>query len=156
MRKNLKTVMAFGTFDFLHPGHKYFLRRAKKCGQHLIVVIARDSTVKQIKGKLPKQTENQRLKAILSLKLADKVILGCRDDKYAVIKKYRPDIICLGYDQSNFTTGLKKLKMKVKIVRLKSFKPNKYKTSLIMKRLNFMHTSVGAIIKNNNSFCTFR
>ena len=128
--------MAFGTFDFLHPGHINFLRQAKKYGG-LIVVIARDKTVKQFKGKLPRHKEGQRLRAVLGLNLADRAVLGSLKDKYAAIKKYRPDIIALGYDQKYFTdrlkTGLKKLKLKTKIIRLKPFKPKKYKTSILKK-----------------------
>lgn len=130
----MKTVMVFGTFDILHPGHINFLNQAKKHGQ-LIAVIARNRTVKQVKGKLPQHSEKERLEAIKGLKLADKVILGSLTDKYAVIKKYRPDIIALGYDQTHFTSQLKvKLKMllpKTKIIRLKPFKKYKYKTSII-------------------------
>ena len=94
----MKTAMAFGTFDLLHPGHINFLSQAKKHGE-LIVIIARDRTVKKIKGKLPLHNEKQRLGAVKSLKLASKVILGSLIDKYAAIKKYKPDIIALGYDQ---------------------------------------------------------
>ena len=130
----MKTVMAFGTFDLLHPGHINFLNQAKKFDQ-LIIVIGRDRTVKQIKGKLPKHTEKQRLEAIKHLKLADKVLLGSLTDKYAAIKKYRPDIIALGYDQKYFTERLKqklkKLRLNTKVIRLKPFKPEKYKTSII-------------------------
>ena len=62
----MKAVMVFGTFDILHPGHINFFKQAKKYG-NLIAVIARDRTVKQVKGRLPKYSEKQRLKAILSL-----------------------------------------------------------------------------------------
>ena len=120
--------MAFGTFDILHPGHINFLKQAKKYGR-LIVVIARDKTVKQVKGRLPRYSEKQRLKAVLSLNLADNAVLGSLIDKYAAIKKYKPDIIALGYDQNHFIDGLKNLK--IKIVRLKSYKPHKYKTSIL-------------------------
>ncbi len=130
----VKTVMAFGTFDILHPGHINFLRQAKKHGR-LIVVLARDRTVKRLKGKLPLHGEKQRLKAVMGLKLAGIATLGSLTDKYAAIKKYRPDIIALGYDQKYFTEQLEsfinKLKLKTKIIRLKPFKPNKYKTSII-------------------------
>ena len=126
--------MAFGTFDLLHPGHINFLRQAKKYGG-LIVVIARDKTVRQVKGKLPRHTEKQRLTAVLGLNLADRAVLGSLKDKYAAIRKYRPGIIALGYDQLYFTeqltAELKKLKLKAKIIRLKPYKPEKYKTSII-------------------------
>ncbi|OGF24090.1 hypothetical protein A3H66_00960 [Candidatus Falkowbacteria bacterium RIFCSPLOWO2_02_FULL_45_21] len=133
--KKKKTVMVFGTFDLLHPGHKYLLRQAKKLAPYLIVVIARDRTVSTLKGKLPYHDERQRQQVVTSLNLADQAIFGSLTDKFAAIKKYRPDIICLGYDQINFTDQLeqklKKLNLKTKIVRLKSFKPDKYKTSIL-------------------------
>lgn len=129
---NMKTVMAFGTFDLLHPGHINFLNQAKKHG-NLIVIIARDSTVKQVKGKIPHNTEKQRQKAVLGLNLAHRAVLGGKRDKYAVIKKYRPEIIALGYDQNYFTDGLKEKFKNIKIIRLKAFKPKKYKTSIIKK-----------------------
>lgn len=132
----MTTAMAFGAFDLLHPGHKYFLRQAKKQGDYLIVVIARDLTVKRLKGKLPSHNEKQRLKAILGLNLANRAVLGDKEaDKHGVIKKYRPDVICAGYDQP-YSSGelenfFKKIKLKAKIIRLKPFRPDLYKTSII-------------------------
>ncbi len=124
--------MAFGTFDILHPGHINFLKQANKYGS-LIAVIARDKTAREVKGKLPKYREKERLKAILSLNLTNKTILGSLKDKYAAIKKYKPDVIALGYDQTHFTEQLgiklKELNLKTKIVRLKPYKPEIYKSS---------------------------
>jgi len=135
----MKTVMAFGTFDLLHPGHINFLKQAKKYG-NLIVIIARNKTIKRLKGKLPRHGEKHRLEAIKGLKLASRVVLGSLINKYAGIKRYKPDIICLGYDQTYFTEELKeqiiKLKLKTKIIRLKSFKAHKYKTSIIKSKIS--------------------
>ena len=44
------TVMAFGTFDVLHPGHHFYLEQARKLGDNLVVVVARDANVKKLKG----------------------------------------------------------------------------------------------------------
>ncbi len=129
----MKTVMIFGTFDILHPGHKYFIKQAKKYGDYLITIVARDRTVKRLKGRLPINSEKQRLEAVKGLKLASKVALGNLTDKYRAIKKYRPDIICLGYDQHYFVDQLKQLNFKIKIIRLKAYRPKKYKTSIIKK-----------------------
>ncbi|MBI4779287.1 adenylyltransferase/cytidyltransferase family protein [Candidatus Falkowbacteria bacterium] len=132
--------MAFGAFDLLHPGHKSFIKQAKRYGDYLIVIIARDSTVLKVKGKLPKHSEKQRLGAVKGLKLASKAIMGSLIDKYAAIKKYKPDIICLGYDQTHFTKQLKpelkKLKLKAKIIKLKPFRPDKYKTSILKNKVS--------------------
>jgi len=54
-------IMLFGTFDIFHEGHRDFLRQAREYGDYLIVVIARDETVKNVKGKLPRNNESVRL-----------------------------------------------------------------------------------------------
>ncbi len=92
-------IMTFGTFDIFHPGHKNYLKQARKLGEYLIVVVARDKTVKKVKGHWPINNEEKRLKIIKKSKLADESILGELDNKYAVIKKYAPDTVALGYDQ---------------------------------------------------------
>ena len=119
-------------------GHKNFLKQARKFGGYLIVVIARDKTVENIKKRLSQNNENNRLKIVEKSSLADEVILGNLENKYEVIKKYKPDVICLGYDQE---VNLKELKEKLiefnfyktKLVRLKSFHPEKYKSSKLRK-----------------------
>lgn len=45
----MTVVLTFGTFDIFHPGHEYYLREAKKHGDKLVTVIARDQTVKNVK-----------------------------------------------------------------------------------------------------------
>ena len=134
----MKIIMTFGTFDIFHQGHKYFLQQAKKYGDYLIVIIARDATVKQVKLNLPDKNEKQRQQIVIKSQLANNVVLGNLKDKYAVIKKFKPDIICLGYDQKYFVNQLqdkiKKLKLNTKIIRLRSYKPYKYKTSIIKNK----------------------
>lgn len=122
----------------IHPGHRNFLKQARKYGEYLIVVVARDKTVEEVK-KTTVNHERKRLKNMKDSKLADKVILGSLVDKYAAIKKYHPDAICLGYDQKYFIDGLKgELERanltKTKIIRLKPYKPEIYKTSKLKRR----------------------
>ncbi len=135
----MKKVLITGTFDHIHPGHINFLKQAKKLGDFLIVVIARDKTVSEVKDQTPLKNEYQRQDEIKELKIADRVILGKIGDKFEVIERQQPDIICLGYDQKSFTknlkTELKKRGLTPKIVRLKSFKPHLYKSSIIKKDL---------------------
>ena len=126
--------MVFGTFDIFHEGHKSFFKQARRYGNYLIVIVARDETIKKVKNRLPQNNENIRLQVIMESGLADKVVLGSLENKYKAIERYKPDVICLGYDQKMFTENLwEKLKEfnldKTRIVKLKSYYPKKYKSS---------------------------
>lgn len=131
-------VIAFGTFDHFHAGHEAYLKQAKALGDFLIVVIARDQTVKRIKGKLPDHDEKKRQAAVRACGMADKAALGEKGDKYTVLRRYKPDVIALGYDQFTFTFRLEKFlideKINAKVVRLNPYRPTVYKTSLIREK----------------------
>lgn len=132
----MKTAMAFGVFDGLHKGHGYFLKRCASFGR-LTVVVARDSTVMKVKKKMPYNNERSRLATVSRLSYVEKTVLGDRKDMFTAIKKSKPDTICLGYDQKAFTRDIeKKLKsfgIRSKVVRIKAYKPETYKSSLIMR-----------------------
>lgn len=126
--------MVFGTFDYLHEGHKNFFKQAKKYGDKLVVVIARDETIKKIKGNLPDHDEETRMMRVAEYEIVDKAMLGNIDDKYKVIELEKPDVLCFGYDQKSFNVNiekeLEKRKIKCKLIKLKSFHPEKFKSSL--------------------------
>jgi len=127
-------VLAFGTFDGIHPGHLDFIRQAKLHG-HLTIVVARDETVKQVKHKSAVHNEQERLAALKAVPGVDDAVLGNTGDKYKVVLEHKPDVICLGYDQVAFTDKLeqflKERGIEAKIVRLKPFRPEKFKSSLL-------------------------
>lgn len=136
MPKPGKKVMVFGTFAILHPGHLYFFKKAKECGDKLIVVVARDINVKKIKRFLPKLDEQARREMVGAIKFVDEAVLGDRSDRYKIIVKHRPEVICLGYDQvvpKNFAAELRRRGVAARIFRLKSYKPQKYKSSKIVR-----------------------
>jgi FAD synthetase len=134
---SMKTVMVFGVFDRLHPGHWVFLNQAKKCGKKLIVVVARGSAVVKLKKKKPLMSERARMRVLRSFAGVTKVVLGDqRQSSYTVIKKHKPDIICLGYDQKWLAEDLRKQMrlgkiLRIKIVKTKAYKPRKFHTSLL-------------------------
>jgi len=140
-KKNTTTVLVFGVFDFLHPGHKYFLRQAQKYGRQLYVIIARDKIVQQTKGQRPVNNQRQRLNKVRQLPYVVHARLGDASVKhhYHMIKLIKPDVICLGYDQKislpQLRNSLKRLGLTPKLVRIKSFKPKQYKSSLIKLKL---------------------
>ena len=118
-------VMATGTFDLLHMGHIYYLKEAKKLGDTLSVVVAKDSTVRKLKHE-PVNPEEIRLDLIKEVKVVDEAYLGYEDDMYAIVEEVKPDIIALGYDQihdeNTIKSELKKRKFTAKIVRLSEYK----------------------------------
>ena len=98
-----RVVLASGVFDLLHLGHVKFLEEAKKAGDEnakLVVIVARDSTVKDTKGRKPIMPENQRRALVESLRVVDAAVLGIENfDIGEVIESVKPDVIALGYDQ---------------------------------------------------------
>jgi len=126
----MRTVMAFGTFDFFHPGHLHYLKKAKALGDRLVVVVARDKNVFTLKGKKPVNSEKDRLAVISQLSLVYKAVLGDREmRKWAVIKRFRPVAIALGFDQwptiPSLRKELEKAGLSPRIVRISAFKPGK-------------------------------
>jgi len=136
--KKAKTVMIFGTFDILHAGHENLFQQIRELADQVIVVLARDNTVKKLKGESPINSERERMRNMKEKGYADKIVLGEHKDKYRTIKKLRPDIIALGYDQFAFTYRLSKLmideKLPTKIVRLKPYKPLIYKSRILREK----------------------
>ena len=132
----MKRVMVFGTFDILHPGHIFFLRQAKKYGDYLIVSLAREKFIRKIKGHKARHSETERKKMLEAVKFVDRVVLGAKSDYIRHIVREKPNVIVLGYDQKHFTEKLKEILaekgLKVKIVRLEAYKPEKYKTSKLL------------------------
>lgn len=129
--------MVFGVFDRLHPGHRAFLRQTKKWGSKLIVVVARDRAVFKLKNKWPQENEKTRLKNAAQLKIVSRAVLGdTKQGSYNVVKKYKPDIICFGYDQQQLMRDIKqKIKSgeiaRIKLIKLKSYQPKKFHSSFL-------------------------
>ena len=116
--------MATGVFDILHPGHVLFLREAKKLGDELYVVVARDTTAAKLKHR-PIMGEEMRRFMVEALKPVDHAVLGYEDDMYRIVEEIHPDIIVLGYDQKfderEIEEECKKRGLNVKVVRLGKF-----------------------------------
>lgn len=137
-----KVVLATGAFDLLHYGHLNFLQEAKKMGgrdARLIVIVARDRTVEARKGKKPIVPEDQRRALIEALKPVDDAILGFEDMNYeAVIDKLNPDIIAVGYDQSDIKSSVEELiqrkGLKIRVFQTRKFAVDDIDSSSKIKR----------------------
>lgn len=105
-----KKVIIFGVFDGLHQGHLYFIKKAKEKGHNLMVIVAPDDIVKVLKGKYPKHNQKQRIEDLSKIKEIDSVFLGDQEmGSYNVLRKIKPDIIFLGYDQQELYQNLKEM-----------------------------------------------
>ena len=139
-RKKKTRVLVFGVFDFLHRGHEAFLREARRHGDELIVSVARDSVVEALKRRRPHQSEKERMRHIQMISFVSRAILGDRTiGRYSMVKKWKPDCICIGYDQDALRADVKK-RMKqgqlpeIAIFRMRSYMPHRYRSSLFRKK----------------------
>ncbi|MFH1314850.1 MAG: adenylyltransferase/cytidyltransferase family protein [Candidatus Uhrbacteria bacterium] len=135
----MKTTLVFGTFDGIHPGHDSFLAQARQLGDKLVVSVASDQFVRIIKQREPLLNEQGRLQAIKGHELVDDAIIGDRAiGNFESVQKVNPDTIALGYDQDQLADKLsewiKKTGSKIKVVRLKPYKPEQYKSTKLRDR----------------------
>ena len=137
-----KTVLTSGAFDLIHYGHIRLLEEAKSHGgpdARLVVIIARDETVRRLKGKPPVFPEAQRRALIDALKVVDETLLGYEDlDMATVIEKVKPDIIAVGHDQKDIERmareAIEKKGLPIEIVKIGRFGKSDLNSSSKIKR----------------------
>src|SRR5262249_7671765 len=137
-----KTVLATGVFDILHPGHIRFLEESKKKGgprARLVVVVARDKTVRERKGHVPTLPEAYRGWIGSALRPVDRAVLGHEKvDFLGVLHELKPDIVCVGYDQNDVKRRVVKLvadqKLPIRVVQIQKFGRNGLNSSSGVKR----------------------
>ena len=95
-------VLAVGVFDLLHAGHLHYLEQAKSLGDHLVVVVAHDDTVRKRKHE-PVTGQELRCRMVAGLKPVDESLIGNPPDVpiFDILPLIKPDIIALGYDQEH-------------------------------------------------------
>lgn len=97
--------MAAGVFDLLHPGHLHYLRGAREHGDELVVVIARDKSVRERKHP-PILPEETRRELVAALEPVDLAVLGDEDDELVSVERLQPDVIALGHDDHHDETAV--------------------------------------------------
>lgn len=132
-----KTILTFGAFDPLHEGHRDFFKQARALGDTLIVVVARDGSIRAHKGREPHQNEQERLALVAADPNVSEALLGnSQADRYAILSQLTFDVIALGYDQLPGDEKVreeldKRGKQTVEVVRLKPYFPETYKSTLL-------------------------
>lgn len=132
----MRVGLLFGTFDGLHEGHRAMLNEARQHVDKLVVSLALDEVVTELKGKAPMHTWADRSRELSQSGLIDEVIAGDREQgKYTSIKSLSPSAILVGYDQIALVKDLRRFlnesSLNIPVTILKPFKPDQYKSSLL-------------------------
>ena len=106
-RRGLKGKVVFtnGVFDLLHPGHVDVLLGARRRGDHLVVGLNSDASVRRLnKGPdRPIRTQVERAYVVSALGMVDAVVIFDEDTPIDAIKALRPDVLVKGGDYTEAT-----------------------------------------------------
>lgn len=132
----MRTVLVFGTFDVLHPGHLYFLREAGRHGDRVVASIARDGFVERTKGRRPVNRQDVRLRHVLETGLVQEARLSDEEPgTYGLLASVEPGVVCLGHDQRLLHQDLQRWlaarDLRVELVVIEAFEPSRYKSSIL-------------------------
>ncbi len=93
--KNQKKIIVTtnGSYDLLHSAHINFLKKAKKLGDCLIVLINNDESVRRNKGlNRPIIPENERAYLLSELKSVNYVLIFPQDKPLEYLDRIKPNI----------------------------------------------------------------
>ena len=131
-----KRILTFGAFDPLHDGHRDLFAQARALGDQLHVVVARDSMIAAVKGHKASTKELARLRAVVADPHVTTAQLGDElPEEYALLRSLYFDVLAAGYDQKPNDAGMREVLAEAdqtaEVVRLRAYKPDVYKSSLL-------------------------
>ncbi|MDH3244323.1 MAG: D-glycero-beta-D-manno-heptose 1-phosphate adenylyltransferase [Saprospiraceae bacterium] len=94
-----RVVWTNGVFDLLHQGHIEYLCEARALGDHLVVGVNTDASVRRLKGpSRPIHDQNSRALQLAAMQAVDLVILFEGDTPLPEIESIQPDYLVKGGD----------------------------------------------------------
>lgn len=94
-------VFANGCFDLLHVGHIRYLQAARREGDHLLVGLNGDESVRLLKGPgRPLMPELERAEILSGLECVDGIVIFNDDTADRILECLRPDVHAKGTDYS--------------------------------------------------------
>jgi len=100
-RRGERVVFTNGCFDLLHVGHIRSLEQARGLGEHLVVAVNSDASVRRIKGpSRPIVRARERAEVLAALGCVDWVVIFGEDTPLRLIRALRPDVLAKGGDWS--------------------------------------------------------
>ena len=94
-----RVVFSNGCFDLLHPGHVDYLSRAAALGEHLVIGLNDDDSIRRLKG--PSRPVNPlatRATMLAALRTVDLVVAFSEDTPLNLIRALMPDVLVKGGD----------------------------------------------------------
>ena len=92
-------VMTNGCFDVLHAGHTAYLAEARSLGDHLMIAVNDDDSVRRLKGgSRPVAPLEQRMAVLAALGCVDWVVPFSEDTPAGLIGKVAPSVLAKGGD----------------------------------------------------------
>ncbi len=99
-----RVVFTNGVFDLLHPGHVDVLLGARRAGEHLVVAVNSDASVRRLKGpERPVRAEAERAYVLAAFEMVDCVVVFEQDTPLELVTALRPDILVKGGDYREAT-----------------------------------------------------
>jgi rfaE bifunctional protein nucleotidyltransferase chain/domain len=96
-----RVVFTNGVFDLLHVGHIDLLTAARALGDHLIIGLNSDESVRRLKGpSRPVRSEAERAYVLAALEAVDAVTVFEQDTPLELVLALRPDVLVKGGDYS--------------------------------------------------------
>jgi len=103
-REGRTIVLANGAFDMLHAGHVRYLAAAREAGDHLVVAVNSDASVRRAKGpERPIVPEDERLELLSHLRMIDALVVFDTDTVAPVLLRLLPQVHAKGTDYTEDT-----------------------------------------------------
>ena len=94
-----RIVFTNGCFDILHKGHVELLARCRDFGDHVVLGLNSDASVRRIKGSLrPINDQLSRAAVLAGLSFVDAIIIFEEDTPLELITQIQPDVLVKGGD----------------------------------------------------------
>ena len=101
-----RLVFASGCFDVIHAGHVFLLRQARSFGDHLVVGLDTDESIRRTKGvERPLNTFEDRRDVLLEMRSVNEVVpFEGLSGLLQLLRTIRPGVIVKGNDYDLETT----------------------------------------------------
>ena len=130
-----RVVFTNGVFDLLHPGHVDVLVGARARGEHLVVGLNADDSVRRLKGPTrPVRRQWERAYVLAALEAVDAVVVFAEDTPLELVRALEPDVIVKGGDYQEATiVGAAEVRARGGEVVVVPLTPDQSTTSIIEK-----------------------